>query len=244
MIRKHFHDVKFDEKLLSDFGVHVSGEGTFTAPEKEFETVKVPGRSGDLHISSGRFANISVKYPAFIFDDFSHAFAELRNFVLSRNGYCRLEDTYHPDEYRMAIFKGPMSPTVTLLQAGTFDLEFQCKPQRYLKSGENPQTFTANGVSIYNPTSFESFPVIRIYGNGTLGVGDNTIVVKSGHGQSYIDVDCDLMDAYCDATNCNAYTSFTTPSGKSRITLTPGTNGLSLGSGISKIMIWPRWWML
>lgn len=244
MIRKHFHDLSFDGKLLSDFGVHISGEGTFNAPEKQYETVEVPGRSGDLHISKGKFANITVKYPAFIFDDFDNNLSLLKNYMLSKDGYKRLEDTYHSEEYRMAMYKGPLSPTVTLLQAGTFDLEFQCKPQRFLKNGEQPVTFTTSGSSVFNLTSFESFPMIRIYGTGSVGLGDNTITIRSGHGQSYIDIDCELMDAFHDATNCNPYVTFYTPTGNNRITLKPGSNGVSFENGISKVMIWPRWWIL
>lgn len=243
MIRKHFHDLSYDGKLLSDFGVHVSGESSFASPEKEVELVKVPGRSGDLHISTGRFENVAIKYPAFIFDNFEANFRSLRNYVLSRKSYCRLEDTYHPDEFRMAIYKGPLNPTVTLLQAGTFDLEFQCKPQRYLKSGEMGIDYTSSST-IFNPTSFESYPLIRIYGTGNFGIGDYTITVKSGSGRSFIDVDCDLMDAYSENVNCNAYVTFYTPTGRSRITIEPGNNGITKASTISKVTIWPRWWMI
>ena len=35
-----------DGKSLSDFGVYVSGDGTFNAPERDYAVTEVPGRSG------------------------------------------------------------------------------------------------------------------------------------------------------------------------------------------------------
>lgn len=242
MIRKHFHDVFFDGKSLADFGVHVSGDSVFSAPERVYDTVEVPGRNGSLHIDEGRFKSITLKYPAFIADDFRYNMASFRNFMLSRVGEKRLEDTYHPDEFRLAVFKGPLDIEAILLRGANFDIEFECTGERFLKEGERDWTFTKSGT-IINPTYFPSKPLIRVYGQGTLGVGENTIKI-SKHSYSYIDIDCKLMDAYYGATNCNKYVSLSVPSGKSYVELDSGSNGISLGSGITKVIIWPKWWMV
>ena len=50
--------------------------------------------------------------------------------------YQRLEDDYHPDEYRMAIFTGPLDfDTRFLNRSGETTLNFNCKPHRYIKAG-------------------------------------------------------------------------------------------------------------
>lgn len=242
MIRKHFHDVFFDGKSLADFGVHVSGDAVFSAPERDYETLEVPGRNGSLHIDGGRFKSITLRYPAFIADDFAFNMAAFRNFMLSRVGEKRLEDTYHPDEFRLGVFKGPIDIEAIMLSGSNFDIEFECSGERFLKEGEVSRNFTSNG-KIFNPTYFGSKPLIRVYGSGTLGIGPNTIVISS-HPYSYIDIDCKLMDAYYDATNCNQYVSLTVPTGKSYVELVPGENGVALGSGITRVIIWPKWWMV
>ena len=47
----------------------------------------------------------------------------------------------HPDTYRMAIFKGPISPHMFPHGAnGMFELIFDCKPQRFFKIGRTGNT--------------------------------------------------------------------------------------------------------
>lgn len=136
---------------LSTFGLYVSGNKTFDAPERDVDKVEVPGRSGDLIFDNGRFKNVELHYEyCFIASntsDFDTKFSELKNFLLSDPGYHRLEDTYHPDEYRMAAFLGPIEVSMDAsLEIGTFDLVFDCKPQRYLKSGEEWTDLELDGL--------------------------------------------------------------------------------------------------
>ena len=199
MVERHFHDIFFNGKSLADFGVHVSGDGVFNSPEKDFETVEVPGRNGDLHIFNERFKNVDLTYKAFIvgdnypsnygdsfYDDarsdkaidFRARMRSLRAWLMYPNGYVRLEDTYHPDEYRKALFKGPLETEAVYLQAGEFDLTFNCMPQRFLKSGEFSSVYTSN-TTLFNPTLFESKPFVRVYGKGDLSIGDTTVSIIS-----------------------------------------------------------------
>lgn len=142
-----------------DFGVYISGQGTFSAPQKAYQFYNIPGRNGALIGYDNRFENIEVSYDAFIYKDFSKNIAEFRSFLLSVPGYARLEDSYHPDEFRMAAYVGAFEPEVTPKNdAGQFTITFNCKPQRYLFSGETRYsllggTYTATGqnMRLYGP---------------------------------------------------------------------------------------------
>ena len=46
----------FDGKNSRDYGIYISGSGTFNAPEMDITTVEIPGRNGDLTISNNGFA--------------------------------------------------------------------------------------------------------------------------------------------------------------------------------------------
>ena len=131
-----------------DYGVYISGQGTFSAPERAYEFYSIPGRNGALIGNEKRLENIAVTYPAFIFgDDFSEKVANFRSFLLSNIGYQRIEDSYHPDEFRMGVYVGPFEPEVTQINdAGQFDITFNCKPQRYLKDGETTYTYGTSSV--------------------------------------------------------------------------------------------------
>lgn len=228
-----------DGKSTLDFNTWISGGGTYGTPSRDVDIVSVPGRNGDLTFDNGRFNNISVAYDAFITEKFNENIAALRAFLGSLTGYKRLEDTYHPDEYRMALFTAGVQPkTTTLNRAGSFTLTFNCKPQRFLKSGERPIEFEAGG-SVLNNTLFEARPLLRVYGTGTFGIGSTTITITSAN--DYTDIDCDLMDAYKDGTNCNA--NVTLNSGSFPV-LSPGSNGVTLGTGITKIIIYPRFYTI
>lgn len=121
-----------------DFNVFISGGGTFSAPERSVELVSVPGRNGDLIIDGGKWNNIAVTYPAFIPDHFERNIEAFRAAISRLTGYQRLEDTYHPDEYRMAMLSAGIDPAVRQLnRSGSFNLVLNCKPQRFLKAGEN-----------------------------------------------------------------------------------------------------------
>ena len=50
----------FGGKFSKDYGLYVSGSGTFNAPERDVELVEVPGKNGSLVLDNGRFKNITV----------------------------------------------------------------------------------------------------------------------------------------------------------------------------------------
>ena len=74
----------FDGKNSRDYGIYISGSGTFNAPEMDITTVEIPGRNGDLTISNNRFRNITVEYPAFIRKQFRHNAAAAKLWLLSK----------------------------------------------------------------------------------------------------------------------------------------------------------------
>lgn len=172
----------FGGENCSDYGVHASGQSTFDAPVKEYESYSIPGRSGDLKIFDGRYSNIKVTYPC-VYDkvgnDFSKDIAGLRNALLCKDGYQRLWDSHHPDEYRLGIYEGGLEvdPTSHGLKA-TFDVDFDCKPQRYLTSGEVAVPVANNG-KITNPTRFPSSPLLEVTGYGTIDIAGQKISIAN-----------------------------------------------------------------
>lgn len=229
----------FDGVSSRNFGVFISGTDVFNAAPRNIQTVAVPGRSGTLTIDNRRFENVELTYPAFIYDTFRANVQGLRNFLLSSAGYRRLEDTYNPEQYMMARYVSGLSVDSTeRRKEGQFNLTFDRMPQRFLKSGETAQTFTADG-SITNDTLYDARPLIRVYGTGSLGIGTETITITTNPG--YIDIDSEMMDAFYGAVNCNSY--ITLSSGEFPV-LAPGYNGINLGSGITRVDITPRWWVL
>lgn len=170
----------FDGIDSKTYGVYISGDAVFNAPERDVEMIEIPGRNGAFALDRGRFANITVTYPAGLFGDteadFAQGISDLRNALASRKGYCRLEDEYNPNEYRMAVYRSGLEVDPAQLKAGEFEIVFDCKPQRFLKSGETAVS-VASGGTITNPTLFESSPLLEVNGTGNIEIDGKTISI-------------------------------------------------------------------
>ncbi len=232
------HFFQFDGKCSENFGIYISGGQTFGAPEKDVESIEIPGRNGNLTISRNRFKNITVSYPAFIREKFYENTKSARAWLLGSDGYCRLEDTYHPDYFRMAQFIGPLDfETRFLNYSGETTLSFDCKPQRWKKDGERATRYT-QPVKLYND-GFPALPLIKVFGSssGRLYVGSYTVEIQSL--DEYVILDSDLQNAYKGTLNKN-----NTISAPEFPVLQPGENTVSWDGGITSVEVSPRWWTI
>ena len=219
------------------YGVYISGAGTFNAPARRYKNYKVPGRNGSLTIDEGVFEEATVVYEAFIASDFKNNIADFRNAMLSKVGYVRMTDSYHPNEfYRAKYMDGLEADVLPTLVAGEMELTFTRDPRRFLTSGETAVT-VATGNSISNPTLFDSLPLIRVTGYGTLTINSDVITISSG--QTYVDIDSETQNCFTGTTNKNSKVSF--QSNKFPV-LKPGANGVAYSGNITKVEITPRWY--
>lgn len=176
-----FKGLTFDGVSSKTYGVQILGKGVFNAPKRDVQMITIPGRNGDYALDKGRFENVTVTYPANLIadntEDFAKAISDFRNQLCSREGYCRLEDDYHTDEYRLAVYKSGLEVTESVLKAGEFNIVFECKPQRFLTSGETAVE-VESGDTLTNPTLFEARPLLEVWGSGDLLLGDSEITVS------------------------------------------------------------------
>ena len=179
--------ITFGEVNSADYGIYISGEGVFNAPVRDAEVISIPGRNGSFLLDNGRYENIEVTYPAFNTETDKATFIAqidaFRNAIASQKGYQRLEDTFHTDEYRMASFIGGLEINPVLYNDHTsqFEIVFNCKPQRFLKSGETEITIPSqgSGYNLTNPTLFEAKPLLMVEGYGDINIGDQVISIDN-----------------------------------------------------------------
>lgn len=175
-----FKTLTFDGESSGDYGVYITGEAVYNAPERAVEMVEIPNRNGAYALDKGYFENIEVTYPAGLFgvdeSDFASAVSDFRNFLCSKTGYCRLEDEYNTGEYREAIYKSGLEVSPASLRAGEFNITFDCKPQRFLTSGEAAMSITS-GATVTNPTLFDAKPQLEVNGYGNILINDAQITI-------------------------------------------------------------------
>lgn len=245
-----FNRFTFDNENSLDSGIYITGEAVFNAPERVVEMVNVPGRNGAIAIDEGRFENIAVTYPAGCFADnmadFAEKVANFRNILASRFTYKRLTDSYHPDEFRMGLYRSGLEvDAVRYNSAGEFEIEFDCKPQRWLISGEETQTFTATGT-ITNPTLFGARPLLAVTGAGILTVGDQTMtIIARSSASAVLYIDCESQEAWEVVSDAKvSRNDYVQNAGEQFPILSGGENDVILGSGITRVEITPRWWRI
>lgn len=178
-----FNSLEFDGVNSLAHGIYITGESVYNAPERDVESLEIAGRNGDYLLDKGRWKNIDVTYNAGAFgsdqSEFATKIRQFRNLLASRYGYHRLTDTYNPNEYRLGVFKNAVEVEASSYKrAGEFDLIFNCKPQRYLTSGETELTVTS-GQTINNPTLFDSSPLLAVKGYGTIEFNGYTIELRN-----------------------------------------------------------------
>ena len=230
--------------IASDtLGVFVSGKGSFDAAEMDAVKYEVPGRNGSIIISNDRYMNIEVKYPAFIPGNFEATVQAVRNWMRGAKGYVKLTDNFDTTHYRMAIAKGILtfSPVVQNIAANC-QLVFDCKPQRFLTSGDTASSVSTGGT-ISNPTNFPALPLFTMTKNTstaslsvTNSLGTFTLTATAAR-TGDTTIDCDQMNIYNGSTNLNSLFSGTFP------ILAPGTNTFTV-SGFTTLKVTPRWWEL
>lgn len=178
----NYKSFTFDGTNSRTYGVYITGQGVFNAPERNVEMVEIPGRNGAYALDKGNFNNIEITYPAGIFADteadFATAVSDLRNFLCFKEGYVRLEDDYNSGEYRLAIYKSGLEVEHDGLINGEFEITFECKPQRFLTSGETAVA-VASGGTLTNPTLFPSRPQLQIWGYGNFTVNGEALEIIS-----------------------------------------------------------------
>lgn len=158
-----FNSFQFGDVDSKDYGVYISGDSVYDSPARSVDLVQVPGRNGALALDNGYYENIEVTYPAGSFGTSQAEWREkmlgIRNALAAQRGYQRLIDTYHPEHYRLGMFFAGISASpVQYNRAGQFPIRFNCKPQRFLISGDEAVEFTAEGQEeVYGPANIASF---------------------------------------------------------------------------------------
>lgn len=229
----------FNNKSSADCRIQVAHPPGYAYPERDYTVTHIPGRNGDIIQDNGCYKNVERTYEV-SFDAPNEDFATYANAVSawlhSTTGYARLEDSYEPNYYRMATYQESNIFENLYNQAGTATIVFECKPQRFLKTGDNTVAIQ-NSLTIMNPTGFEAYPLFKVTGtSGVLTVNGNSITFASI--DDFVMLDCELQDAYKENINKNSTISGTFP------VLKTGSNTISWTGDISSVTMKPRWWTI
>lgn len=221
-------------------GIYVFRRDVDSIPEHVHDKVSVAGRNGDLTISQKKFKNIRMEYGIVVVSSqYNQTLSNFVNAILVKNGYKRLSDSIHSDEYYRACIDESMAVTTSRnRELGKFYLAFDRDPRRFLVSGED-EVAVASGGTITNPTSFPSKPVIAVTGYGVLTINSQSITISNTFPS--ITIDCELQDCYYGLQNANRQVVI---EGNEFPELKSGVNNITYDNTITGVTVVPRWWRI
>jgi phage-related protein len=235
-----FGKIFFGGKYSDDFGIYVEEPPSYIWPEHSYDHHKVNGKHGDVLTDFDRFENVTKKYKISAYDgsDFYTVARKVSDWLHHgfADGYMRLEDSYEPDCYMLAVYEESNTLENQLGKAGRCEITFNCKPQRFLISGDRKVDIRQSGLTITNPTNYPSSPLIKFYGAGTIHVNGVEIVVYNNFNGITFDAETyNAVDSV--GNNMNAYIYTLNP-----VRLSPGVNTITFDGDIYDLSIVPRWW--
>lgn len=220
-------------------GIQLQAPIEFSEAVPIVEAQTIPGRNGDLVRYTGSYKNRSGSASCFCLQkDVEKAVSSAGRFLMGKKGYRRLETSDDPDHYWMARAENSPQIAMRLRTLAPFEIGFDCKPQRFVKSGENPIVFTSSG-SLFSQYGQIALPFITLYGQGAgrLTIGDCVVEVKALNGSLYLD--SDTQNAY--NNNGNQNLNINAPVFP---VLGDGEIEVAFSGGIERVEIVPRWWEL
>ena len=111
-------------------------------------------------------------------------------------------------------------------------------------TGDITLTYGDDPYKVVNPTLFESKPLLKVTGRGTLSVGDVTMTI-TGTASQVLYIDCDIMEVYSITDGqMQPQNSLVTMNSYDFPKLKPGANKITLGVGITQVVVTPRWWRI
>lgn len=246
-----------------DLGIVVQTHPTYEFSGKDYDVTHIHGRNGDIVVGKGSYQNIERSYVlASAFrpnTSYIDNVTAISAWLTSANGYAKLQDSYEPNYYRKALFREAGKMPNLNDKATEIKVVFECKPQRFLLTGEDQVTFNTATHDVFhkitNPTSFIALPEIKVTDGFTSievvsGEDPNnpvnktviTLEVTTPPITDTITIDSEIQDVFTESKFINSKVSMTNGFPK----LFPGTNWIKVNYAISsaKTYVRPRWWVL
>lgn len=253
----------FNGHSSKDLGLCVTKAPDLNRPARQFNTYNIPGRNGTIIEQLDAFENVKRTYEVFAANNdyapISKEFTSISEWLYTADGYCRLEDDFEPEIFRLAYFTGPLDVDNQLNLYGKTEINFSCRPERFLLSGDSfidiPHRRQIVMWNIVNPTKFAAKPLIVFEVNQldnsssqvneyiTIETPTGKIDVHNISETTYID--CEEMRVYTDSGEKNSDATGVFP------TIPPGEQTIRITSNVYayidsrfKVRLKPRWYTI
>lgn len=169
-------DITFNGTSASSLGLVVTSIKT-KKPARKFQGFNIPGRNGDILVYEDAWENVPIDIGFTILGNAAGDTIDLASAMMAwltkPKGYARLTFSNDVTHYRMAAVHEDIDIKDELTKTGSVVIPFDCKPQRFLLSGESvaltlyPSASSAGttgvGSQIYNDDFIAEAVISRAY---------------------------------------------------------------------------------
>ncbi len=216
----------FNDVNSKDRGVIVNNLPPISKPERSFEEINVPGRNGNLYIDNKCYNSFQYEITCTLMPG-----CNIRTIVQWLNGLGKLTICTELDKFYNVVIKNQIDFEQVYRVCNEFTIIFDVNPIAY-SVREKELTLTNNTQFIIKESTYEIKPYLKISGSGniTLTINNKSVVLKSI--QEYIELDCELEEAFKENENCNSKVEC-----DEFPILIPGQNSISWIGTVSSIQI-------
>lgn len=156
-----------------EFGIRIEKKPVLNRSARKYKSTSVPGRNGNIYQMEEAWEEHVQPYEIFAGDSQEGAavasFDAIMEWLNSAARYVKLQDTYDPDHYRMAVFVDSTNISSTWHDFGRATINFRCRPEHYIV--QDPLE-VENGDIITNETNHVAHPLITLTGEGASSLLD------------------------------------------------------------------------
>lgn len=157
----------FNGHSSEEFGIRIEKKPVLNRSSRKFQSASVPGRNGNIYQLEDAWNEVIQPYEIFAGDNQEGAvipsFTAIMEWLNSADGYAKLQDTYDPEHYRMAIFVDATNIASEWHDFGRATINFRCRPEHYI---EQDPIEVDDGDIITNETNHVAKPLITLTGSG------------------------------------------------------------------------------
>ena len=235
--------VEYNGKCNTSLYILVKEPPAIPSPEYDYDTVKIPGRDGDVYIEKKTVKDITIPI-SFTFACKPHRWQgvarEARKWLLGK-GDRKLTLSDNQDRYYKVKHVVVNQTERQVKEVGEFSADFICEGRQYLFEGDRPLELTyTNGSSgqsthVWNPYEV-SMPVFIVSGSGTCRISVNGNVLEAEvNGRLTVDTQREVAyKADMSSANTNVTCDYET------LALEPGDNTITKTAGFA-LQILPKW---
>ncbi|NRT34143.1 phage-related protein [Clostridium beijerinckii] len=201
----------------------------------EYETIEIDGGENLTRIKG--FSDISLSFDFWYKADNDEYFmkkALIDNWLLNTKSK---ELFYSADEsktYKVKQIKISETKTSSRI-IRRFTATFICNGLKYMTSGLKPKNIVTSETTINNFGTYESRPLIKIYGSGNITVSINSSNFTIKNVVDYVTIDSEIKECYKDNINFGRNMTGDYP------VFFIGKNTILWSGNVSKLEITPRW---